>query len=247
VAIQLSDGATIKAAANWRNRDCNALICLGATPRNDIKSVGHYFVVSGGTLDGANKANGIHVKSGRECVIRNICIKNALKGIAIDYGVNSGSSDYDFEDITIIGNGMPATVGIHNEGYDNTYTNVRIYDMATGFLNERGGEIANIYVTYTEKSAKLKQEKVGIDTGGRMSHCYVVNADKAFRLRNTVITFECTAIWTSSDCKKQTAFDCGNGILLSGCKAYFAPGEGVNTKFTTKFGKDDPKIEACFQ
>ena len=81
VDIQLSDGAVIKAHANWRAKNgINSLIALGAAKDvNDIVSVGSYYTLVGGTLDGNNKVeNGVSIDSGRESVIRNICIKNCL-------------------------------------------------------------------------------------------------------------------------------------------------------------------------
>ncbi len=243
VSIQLSDGAVIKASKKWSTASGKALIVLGEMPRNDIKSVGHYYIVSGGTLDGSGVANGIHIKSGRETVVKNICIKDTIKGIEIDEGANSKSADCDFEDITIIGNGRPGTIGIENRAYDNTYTNIRIYDMATGFHNTMGGEVANIYVTFTEKSKDLKQSRIGIyNKGGRMSHCLTVNGDQAYKLEGDVIIFECTATWTSADYKKQNAFSSNKRIVFSGCKAYFCPGDGV----TTKFYEGTSIIEGCF-
>ena len=243
VSIQLSDGAVIKATSNFRTRSGVALITLGDIPRNNIKELGHYYIISGGTLDGSNVACGIQIKSGRETVVKNICIKDTRKGIIINEGANSKSADCDFEDITIIGNGMAGTIGIENLAYDNTYTNIRIYDMALGFDNTMGGEIANIYVFFTEKSKNLKQGKVGISNkGGRMSHCVTVNCDTGFNLSGNMIIFDCTAEWTSDTYKKQNAFYTQEKIILSGCKAYFCDGDGV----TTTFANDKAIIEGCF-
>lgn len=235
VSIMLSDGAVIKASSKWSNRDGNALISLGgAEHRNDIKTVGHYYIVAGGTLDGSGVTGGIIIESGRETVIKNICIKNTVKGIVIEEGANSKSADCDFEDITIIGNGMPGTIGLENKAYDNTYTNIRIYDMATGFKNTMGGEIANIYVTFTERSNNNKQAKVGIyNKGGRISNCVTENCDTGFEFYGDVIAFDCTAVWTSNTYKKQNAFYSAKKILFSGCKAYFCEGDGVKTSFTS--------------
>lgn len=246
VSIQLSDGAVIKASNNWRNRGGNAMICLGGGgDANDIVSVGSYYMVAGGTLDANNRTNCISIESGRESLIKNICLKNPQKGIMIEPGVNGNSADIDMEDITIIGNGLPGTIGIDSLGCDNTYTNIRIYDMEKGLVNAVG-DVTSVYVICTEKSAKLNT--VGITGAWRMANCYTENCDVAYVLNESTLTFDCVAAWTSSEHTTQTAFDAnGRRVLVSGCKAYFAKGEGVSTAFVTNYGQGkEPVIDGCF-
>ena len=146
VSLRLSDGAVIKAHAEWRG---TALICLGEDDpgANDIVSIGSYYCVVGGTLDGNSRANGINIEGGRESLVREVCIKNTKTGILIKDGVNNSSADCDFEDITIIGDGLIGEYGFKIEACDNTLTNIRVYNMQTGVHCTRGGNlIKNVYV-----------------------------------------------------------------------------------------------------
>ena len=246
VSIQLSDGAVIKASYNWHNRGGNAMICLGGGgDKNDIVSLGSYYIVSGGTLDGNNRANCISIDSGRESVIKNICLKNPQKGIVIKEGVNGNSSDIDMEDITIIGSGMPGTVGIDSIGCDNTYTNIRVYDMEKGLVNAVG-DVTSVYVFNTEKSAKLNT--VGITGAWRMANCVTVNCDVGYVLNEGTITFDCVSVWTSAEHTSQTMFNAnGKKVMVSGSRAYFFEGDNVNCNFITNYpeGKE-PIVEGCF-
>ena len=140
VSLVLDDGAVIKAADTWRaDGELDALICLGGVnAKNDIYTAGSYYSVQGGVLDARDRTDGISVESGRETVIRNICIKNAKTGIDVRKGANNKSSDCDFEDITIIGTNKLGSVGVDIIVYDNTFSNVRIYDMQTGMICKGG-------------------------------------------------------------------------------------------------------------
>ena len=248
VSIRLSDGAVIKASKNWKNRGGSSMICLGgAVEKNNITDLGSYYCFVGGTLDGSGLANGLNVVSGRESMIREICIKNTPRGIIIDFGANGGSSDIDFEDITIIGNGLPGTVGIDNKGYDNTYTNIRIYDMETGATGI-SGEVASIYVINTARSAANIENTVGITGSSRMSNCVTVNCAIAYKLGWSSIIFDCTSKWTTSEYKRQTMFYVDQQTtMFDGCKAYFALGEGVEADMAL-IKKDNISVtfEGCF-
>ena len=232
VSILLDDGAVIKAADNWRGTGDNALICLGGTEIvNDIKSKGSYYTLIGGVLDANGKANGIAVSGGRETVVRNICIKNPKIGISIPRGTNNMSADCDFEDITIIGEGRHGTIGVYGNACDNTYTNIRIYDMNIGMDCGYGGEVKSIYVINTEKSAAIADSTVGFTKGSpRMTECYTENCATGFNMDRDTMLNECTSVWTSASWKKQVMFDTPKGqVLASGCRAIFMPGEGITT------------------
>ena len=234
VSILLDDGAVIKAADNWKGSGDNALICLGATETvNDIESKGSYYTLMGGVLDANGKANGVAISAGRETVVRNVCIKNAKIGIHIPRGTNNISADCDFEDITIIGEGKHGTIGIYGNACDNTYTNIRIYDMATGMDCGYGGEVKSIYVINTEKSAAIADSTVGFTKGSpRMTECYTENCAIGFNMDRDTMINECTSVWTSQNWKKQVMFDTPRGqVMVSGCRAIFMPGEGITTAF----------------
>ena len=252
VSILLDDGAIIKAADNWKGSGDNALICFGGTEMvNDIKSVGSYYTLIGGIFDANGKANGIAMSAGRESLVRNVCILNAKIGISIPRATNNTSSDLDFEDITIIGNGKSGTIGIDNHAQDNTYTNIRIYDMEIGASN-LGGEVKNIYVVNTEKSAAIANKNIGIKGGGggRVTSCYVENCAIAYDVNaaaNSSILNDCIAVWTSATWKKQTVFAKQKAIMqVSGCRATFLPGEGITTTIVDdQNGNGTTYFECC--
>lgn len=249
-SIQLSDGAVIKASKNFKNRNGNAMICLGGgTPMNDIQSVGSYYVVSGGTLDTNAVTRGISVDSGRESVIRNICIKNvATCGIYVARGANNGSSDLDFEDITILGLGMLASTGVYVDGYDNTFTNIRIYNCAVGMdINTGGNLIKSIYVSNdADKSlASAPTEGINSNTNNWISQCHTVNVQTAFSFGSGSEVWDCSAEWTTTKAKTQRMFRFnGNSLTVSGCRADFCVGEGVNTIIVTGNSSIKKFIEA---
>ena len=242
--ILLSDGAVIKASDNWKSRNGNgALICLGGSVNaNDINTVGSYYTLSGGTLDGNGRAYGVQIVSGRESVIRNMCIKNTKIGIIIDRGANNGSSDCDFEDLTIIGEGKSGTVGVRVDGWDNTFTNIRIFNMAKGFeCYTTGNLIKSIYVINTIDNSLFLQGTTGIYSNGNnwISECYVENCTTAYSMRLGSEIWDCVAKWTNDSCKNQTAFSFnGSNITVSGCYAQFFNADGITTSLVSDLNND---------
>lgn len=232
VDLQLADGAVIKAHVNWRsNNNKNALICMGASKDvNDIVAVGSYYTLVGGTLDGNDRANGVSIDSGRESVIRNICIKNCLTGIKVEDGTNNVSSDCDFEDITIMGNPKEVrnTYGVYVIGYDNTFTNIRIYNVGIGFYSKGAGNfLKSIYVINNKMEENFTYKAnatVGISgpVDNRYSQCYVENCATAYDISSGSLIWDCTANWTDPNCSKQIAVKTGDMRLsLGGIRAYF--------------------------
>ncbi len=249
VSIQLSDGAVIKASKNFKTKSGTALIHLGgARHENDIQSVGSYYMICGGTLDGNSVANGISVDSGRESVIRNICIKNPKNtGIYVDKGANNGSSDLDFEDITIIGKGMFGTTGMDVDGYDNTFTNIRIYNMAVGMNIKTGGNLLkSIYVSIDPDLGLVQSftEGIKITSNNWVSACHVVNVQRAFSFGAGSMVWDCSAEWNTTKVTNQTMFAFkGNNLTVSGCRADFCPGTGVTTSLVSGSGSNIKFIE----
>ena len=243
VSLQLSDGAVIKAHADWRG---SALICLGEDDHgaNDIVSVGSYYCLMGGTLDGNSRANGVNIEGGRESLVRNICIKNAKTGIYIKKGVNNSSSDCDFEDITIVGDGITSEYGINIEACDNTLTNIRIYDVTNGLHCSRGGNlIKNVIIKNNNEKLKTKLTYGITGTADNwISGCYVENARTAFMVYDRGIIWDCTAVWTNNWYNVQSAFkSMGSKVCFSGCRADFYEVSGG--RYVYKEGKAD--IEAA--
>lgn len=213
VTLKLSDGAVLQASSKWKGANgTNYMICSGGgTTANDIDTIGSYFGVMGGTLDGNGKADGIEIVSGRETLFRDICIKNVRNGVYIQRGLNGGSSDDDFEDISIYGTGASGTTGITVIGHDNTFTNIRIYGMETG-IDSRGGTslYKNISVYGTAPATGgIYDTTVGIKASSWawVSQCYVENCATAYLFTDSrIILFDSIAKWTSEEFATQTAF-----------------------------------------
>ena len=244
-SILLTDGAVIKASDDWKAKNgLNALICLGgAQETNDIVNIGSYYTLQGGTLDGNGKASGVRIVSGRESVVRNMCIKNVKSGIIVDDGANNGSSDCDFEDLVIIGTGEANTSGVVVVGFDNTFTNIRVYNMQKGFDCRSGGNlIKSIYVYNDDAFGSVQASStVGIYTSSNnwVSECYVENAATAYDFGAGAMLWSCVAKWTLDTHKKQTAFAFnGKNLVASGCRVEFLNGEGITTVLTAETNDD---------
>ncbi len=188
-----SSNAVLKASEHWTSKDGrDALICLGTIQKdgthvNDNRGNGSYFGVFGGIFDGNNKADGIAIVSSRESIIYGCTIKNALIGVDIKNGANNKSADADIENVTIIGNGKLMSIGINVIGYDNTFTNIRIYDMEKGFHIESGGNaLRSIEVYNTKQNAPNYMRTIGFEQTRSTSFfydCYVENCATAYFLQ----------------------------------------------------------------
>ncbi len=148
VSLRLGDFAVIKASPAWK--DTEALIRLGAShPANDINSNGSNYSLTGGVLDGSGVANGVSIDGGRETSIRDVSIKHTRVGVHVKRGANSGSSDADITHVNIVGTGKSDSVGVLVEGYDNTFTDMRIASVQTGvLLKSSGNSLRNIHPLY---------------------------------------------------------------------------------------------------
>ncbi len=254
VAIRLSDGARIKATKDWNHEE--SMICLGTLERGDsIVKNGSYYGIRGGTIDGNGVADGIMVgpmdwKSGdqrwggRESLIYNINVVNTRRGVSIYKGGNNVSSDIDVDDLTIVGNGTPESVGIYMPGYDNSITNVKIYDCQVGVQIDGGGNLMrNIQVINTCKDGTtLDTDKmIGIydkNSGGFMLHCYVENYTVAYKINGASTAIEdCNAAWTDSSFKLCVFFDVTSTLrtILSCCRAEFYDKKSTNLYFRGSF------------
>ena len=138
VHLELSNYAILKAAEGWKEGE--AIVKLGGShPFNNIMIVGSNYGLNGGIIDGSNVADGISIDGGRETRIKEVSIKHTRIGIHIKHGANSGSSDSDIVDVNIVGNNMPNSIGLLIEGFDNTFTNMRIYAVNKGVWCKTGG------------------------------------------------------------------------------------------------------------
>ena len=175
VSLHLSNYAVLKAASNWSSSE--AIVRLGAAePYNDIYTNGSNYYFYGGIIDGNMVANGIAIESGRETSIRNVSIKHTKIGIHIKRGANSGSSDADIDTVNIVGNYKQDSIGVFvDNAYDNTFTNMRIGGVHTGFIIKSGANcLRNIHPLYYSRNANIATSCGFVDERGNNFYdfCY---------------------------------------------------------------------------
>lgn len=209
VDLQLSNYALIKAADNWSGDE--AMIRLGGKDAaNDTHTAGSNYSLTGGIIDGSGKANAVSIDSGRETVIRNVSIKNAVVGINVKYGANSGSSDADVSDVNIIGTGGTDSTGIYVEGYDNTFTNIRIGNVFTGVhLKSSSNSLRNIHPLYYSDYTDYENSCGFLDEGSNIyDFCYSDQFCIGFRTtgNNSSIYDNCFCFWYSASGGKEICF-----------------------------------------
>lgn len=209
VDLQLSNFAVIQAADNFSGE---ALVCLGGKDAaNDTHTLGSNYSLTGGILDGQGKANGVTIESGRETAIRNVSIKHTVIGIHIKYGANSGSSDADVSDVNIIGTGKTDSVGLLVEGFDNTFTNMRIGNVFTGVhLKTASNSLRNIHPLYYSDYTDYENSCGFLDEGGNNIYdfCYSDQFCIGFRTMGDVSSIfdNCFCFWYTSAGGKEIAF-----------------------------------------
>lgn len=209
VDLQLSNYAVIKATADFEG---DALIRLGGKDSaNDTHTVGSNYSLTGGVLDGSGVANGVAIVSGRETAIREVSIKNTVIGINVMYGANSGSSDADISDVNIIGTGTVDSIGVYVEGYDNTFTNMRIGNVYTGFyIKSSANSLRNIHPLYYSDYTDYENSCGFYDVGGNNIYdfCYSDQFCVGFWTANGVSSIydNCFCFWYSQAGGKEVGF-----------------------------------------
>ena len=236
VSLKLADFAVFKAVANWPFDE--AMIRLGGKePSNEIFTVGSNYGLNGGIIDGSGVAKGISIDSGRETYIRNMSIKNALCGIHIKQDANYGSSDSDISGVNITGNAERDSIGLLVEGYDNTFTNMRIANVFIGVDVRSGGNIfRNIHpLYYTPKWTWCPtysdfEESIGFkiskSNDNWFDFCYSDQFATGFKTLSGGGNYvNCFCFWYSEEERKHIAFEsekpfCGriNGFTVGGKK-----------------------------
>lgn len=207
VDLQLSNYAVLKATDNWTGDE--AMIRLGGKDAaNDTHTAGSNYSLTGGVIDGSGKANGVSIDSGRETAIRNVSIKNTVIGIYIKYGANSSSSDADVSDTNIIGTGGTDSIGILVEGYDNTFTNMRIGNVFTGvYLKSSSNSLRNIHPLYYSDYTDYENSCGFLDEGGNNIYdfCYSDQFCIGFRTLGNIsnIYDNCFCFWYSASGGKE--------------------------------------------
>lgn len=210
VDLQLSNYAVIKAADNWSGSE--AMIRLGGKDAaNDTHTAGSNYSLTGGVIDGSGKANAVSIDSGRETVISNVSIKNAVVGINVKYGANSGSSDADISNVNIIGTGGTDSTGIYVEGYDNTFTNIRIGNVFTGVhLKSSSNSLRNIHPLYYSDYTDYESSCGFLDEGSNNIYdfCYSDQFCIGFRMADGVSSIyeNCFCFWYTSAGGREICF-----------------------------------------
>ena len=235
VSLELANYAVIQAADTWNSDE--AMIRLGGSePYNSITINGSNYFLSGGIIDGAGRANAVSIDSGRETAIRNVSIKHAKTGIRIKHGANSGSSDADISGVNIVGTGGTDSVGVLVEGFDNTFTNMRIANVFIGIdLRSAGNSLRNLHPLYTSDNTDYENSCGFRDYCGNnwMNFCYSDQFGSGFRLGDNVrdILTDCFAFWYSDKGGPQTLIRCDGrfGSLVKNPKVGFRTKENRNT------------------
>lgn len=210
VDLQLSNYAVIRASEAYDSDE--AMIRLGAThPANDIETVGSNYSLTGGILDGKGKAKGVSIDGGRETVIRQVSIKNTTVGIHIKHGANNGSSDADITNVNIVGNGTKESVGVLVEGFDNTFTNLRIANIYQGVVIHSAGNILrNVHPLFTLDFNDFDGSCGFYDDRGTNWYnvCYSDNFCYGYRENNDIhsVYESCYCMWYSPKGERHTAF-----------------------------------------
>ena len=209
VALQPSNYAVIRAMEGWSSDE--AMVRLGAKdPANNIRMVGSNYYFDGGVIDGSGVAKGISIDGGRETVIRNTSIKNVVLGIHVKQGANSGSSDSDIMSVNIVGADNPESIGVLVEGYDNTFTNMRIGGVHIGFvIRSQANSLRNIHPLYYGSNDNYESSCGFLDEAGCnwYDFCYSDEFAVAFRTTKGGSRYtNCFAYWYSKRGEKHTIF-----------------------------------------
>lgn len=175
VHLVLDNYAILRAAQGWQ--EGTAVVQLGAIhPKNDILTPGSNYGITGGIIDGGGVADGVSVDGGRETRIQEMSIKNVRVGIHVKHGANSGSSDADVCNVNIVGNNQPGSIGLLVEGFDNTFTNMRIYSVHIGAdLRSGGNFLRNIHPLFRFGDTHDYESSIGFRTNNNdnwFDFCY---------------------------------------------------------------------------
>lgn len=230
VSLRLSDFAVLKASGKWKIGE--AVVRLGAVYKaNNINLNGSNYGFYGGIIDGSGMADGISIDGGRETKISNVSVKHTRIGIHIMHGANSGSSDADVSDVNIVGTSDSNAVGVLVEGYDNTFTNMRIASVHIGvWIKSGGNSLRNIHPLYIFSPSQVYDTSCGFlveASNNWFSFCYSDQFATGFRLRHSVSVnlTDCFCFWYTGKVLSQTAIECEGkyNTICSGLRTGFSP------------------------
>ena len=202
VSLEMANFAIIKASSDWSSDE--AMLRLGGKDRAwEIFPTGTNNFVCGGILDGSGVAKGLSIDSGREYSIRNVSIKSVTLGLHVKYNKEYGSNDSDIFNVNIVGTGNKDSVGLLIEGFDNTFTNMRIANFQTGVKATGAGNfMRNLHPLFIYGDKIDYVDSIGFDdqSGGNWYDiCYPDNFATGFRMKSdTMSTYNnCYCYWYS--------------------------------------------------
>ncbi len=213
VALELGNFAIIKASEDWT--DSEAMIRLGGIyPENSITQNGSNYYLKGGIIDGSDLASGVSIDGGRETRVEAVSIKNTVIGLHIKRGANSGSSDADILNVNIVGRGTTDSIGVLVEGWDNTFTNMRIASVQIGIKTHTAANmfrnIHPLYIFEKQLEGTFEQSIAFLDLGNnnRYDFCYSDQFATCFEIgENTFSNFyHCFGMWYSPKGDLHTGF-----------------------------------------
>ncbi len=100
-----------------------------------IDAVGARIYLTGGTIDGKDKADAIHVEGSGNLLISHVAMKNFATGLTIN------TNNVDVDNLTGIGNLQNDSICVVVNGSHNTLSNFRICDTFHGIKLTGGGNI----------------------------------------------------------------------------------------------------------
>lgn len=210
VSLVLDNYARFQAVGDWS--EGGAVVRLGATyPANDINTVGSNYGLTGGIIDGGGFADGISIDGGRETKVQNVSIKHTQIGLHVKFGANGGSSDADIMNVNIVGNNKSNSIGLLVEGYDNTFTNMRIASVNMGVQIKSGGNsLKNIHPLFIDGEGQKYESSIGFSVEGWnnwLNFCYSDQFSTGFWLSPGVVSHfrDCFCFWYSGDVPFQRA------------------------------------------
>lgn len=211
VALELSNYAIVRASDDWN--DSEAMIRLGGKDAaNTITIPGSNYYLDGGIIDGNNVASGVSIDGGRETVIRNTSIKKVKVGIHVKYGANNGSSDADIHDVNIVGNFTTESIGVLVDGFDNTFTNMRIAGVQIGMKILSGGNsMRNIHPLHYNSKDGYAESCAFWDgrNNNWYSFCYSDQFATGFYNKGGYLVYtDCFAYWYAKQGDKHTVMEC---------------------------------------
>lgn len=244
VSLRLSNYAVFRATPSWTNVE--AMVRLGGIcPANDIRTVGSCYFFEGGVLDGAGRAIGLSIDSGRETKVQDVSMKNVTMGIHIKHGANSNSSDADISDVNIVGADPESSVGVWVESNDNTLSKMRIASVKVGVKLTGGGNLLSRIHPLCTGRMKSYDEGVGFldfANGNHYDVCYSDHFSVGFRLRGTAVLHDCIVWWYAPNKgMPHTAIRCDGPFnsLVTNLQIGFRDKDAVNT--VLQVGKDGGK------